>query len=72
MMYLNVARVKSKEVLQRLASVTESDNVKVSVKASSRDVSVVRFVTYWEITDDEIRAAIEKVQLVIKEFDAKF
>jgi threonine aldolase len=72
MMYLDVSRVIAKEVQHRLASVFETDEIKVSVKASSRDSSFIRFVTYWEITDEDVKAAIKKIQYVIKEFDDKF
>jgi threonine aldolase len=72
MMYLDVSRVIAKEVQHRLASVLETDEIKVSVKASSRDSSFIRFVTYWEITDEDVKAAIKKIQYVIKEFDDKF
>ncbi|RZC35739.1 low-specificity L-threonine aldolase 2, partial [Asbolus verrucosus] len=37
MMYLDVSRITAKEVQYRLATVLESDTVKVSVKTSSRD-----------------------------------
>ncbi|KAJ3645989.1 hypothetical protein Zmor_023603 [Zophobas morio] len=72
MMYLDVSRITAKEVQHRLASVLETDEIKVSVKASSRDQGFVRFVAYWKITKEDVEAAVKKIQFVIKEFDTKF
>lgn len=72
MMYLDKSRITAKDVQHKLASVSETDEVKVSVKASSRDPSVIRFVTYWEISDEDTKAAIRKIQQVIEEVDGKF
>lgn len=72
MVYLDKTKVVASEVIGRLAKVLNNDPVKVSVRCGSRDDACIRFVTYWEITDDDTKAAIEKIMLVIKEFDAKF
>lgn len=71
MMYLDKTKVVASVVIQRLAQVLNNDPIKVSVRCGSRDDGCVRFVTYWEITDDDIKAAIEKIVYVINEFDAK-
>lgn len=72
MMYLDTTKVVASEVMQRMAKVLNNDPVQVSVRCGSRDEGCVRFVTYWEITDEDTKAAIEKIVFVIKEFDAKF
>lgn len=72
MMYLDKSKVIASVMLERLAKVLNNDPVKVSVRCGSRDDSCVRFVTYWEISDDDTKAAIEKIVYVIKEFDEKF
>lgn len=60
-------------VLQnRLENVLEDDKVKISVRVTPRDMDAVRFVTYWEITDDDIDAAIERIVYVMGEFQQKF
>ncbi|KYB25873.1 Uncharacterized protein R102.4-like Protein [Tribolium castaneum] len=63
MMYLDKSIITAKEVQKRLASVFETDEVKVCVKTSSRDAGVIRFVTYWEISDQDVTAAVKKLQL---------
>lgn len=71
-MYLDRSKVQAKEVQNRLASVERSDPMKVSVRSSSRDPGCVRFVVYWEISEDDVQAAIEKIVFVINEFEDKF
>lgn len=72
MVYLDKTKVVASEVIERLAKVLNNDPVKVSVRCGSRDDACVRFVTYWEITDDDTKAAINKIVHVVKEFDEKF
>lgn len=71
-MKLDSSKVVAKDFQQRIAEVKENDPVKVSVRASSRDTQYVRFVTYWEITDEDVDAAIAKILFVIKEFESEF
>lgn len=71
-MYLDSSKVVAKDFQQRIAQIQENDTVKVSVRASSRDTQCVRFVTYSDITDDDIDVAIAKTLFVIKEFEDKF
>ncbi|KAL3274451.1 hypothetical protein HHI36_015839 [Cryptolaemus montrouzieri] len=70
---VNVDRSKActKEILQRMATVLPQDSVRVSLKCSSRDPGLFRIVIYWEITEEHVRAAIDKIKLVIREFDSK-
>ncbi|KYB25872.1 uncharacterized protein LOC659017 isoform X1 [Tribolium castaneum] len=72
MMYIDRSKVAVKEVIYRLAKVFKNDIVKVSVRASSIRPDCVRFVTYWQITDDDIRDTIDRVTFVLKEFDDQF
>lgn len=71
MVHLDKTKTVASKVIERLATVLETDSVKVSVKCGSRDSACIRFVTYWEITDDDIKSAIEKIVFVIKECEAK-
>lgn len=71
-MTLDTTKLVAKDFLQRIASIEEADPVKVSVRASSRDSHCVRFVTYWEITDEDVDVAIQKILFVIREFEGKF
>lgn len=71
-MKLDSLKLVAKEFQQRIGQVQENDPVKVSVRASSRDVEFVRFVTHCDITDDDVDITIEKIVLVIKEFENKF
>ncbi|XP_044252815.1 probable low-specificity L-threonine aldolase 2 isoform X1 [Tribolium madens] len=72
MMYIDRSKVAVKEVIYRLAKVFKTDIVKVSVRASSIRPDCVRFVTYWQITDDDIRDTIDRITFVLKEFDDQF
>lgn len=71
MMTINSNTLISTDFTQRLALVYEDDPHKVSVKVGSRDPKCVRFVTYWELSDEDIELAIKKITFVIKEFDDK-
>nr|CAI5860237.1 unnamed protein product [Callosobruchus analis] len=64
--------VDAKVIVQRLAEVRDSDPVKVSVKASSRSSDMLRLVTYWEITSEDVNLAIQKILFVIKELEEKY
>lgn len=71
---VNVDRSKccARDILNRLEMVLPSDPVKVKVRASSRDPGFIRFVLYWEITDECVKTAIEKISFVLNEFEQKF
>lgn len=69
MIYLDTEKVLADQVLSRLQTVLETDKVKVSLRVSSRDQGCIRLVTYWEVTDKDVDDAIDKLKLVIKEFD---
>ncbi|KAJ8970240.1 hypothetical protein NQ317_017600 [Molorchus minor] len=71
-MYLDTTKLVARDFQHRLAEVRQTDPIRVSVKASSRDAECVRFVTYWEITDKEVDLAIQKIVFVIKEFEDTF
>lgn len=68
MVYLDNTKISAQEFIQRLATVKSADTVKVSVKAMSRDNGCIRFTSYWEISNDDTKAAIAKIRLVIDEF----
>lgn len=67
MVYLDNNKISGQEFLQRLVTVKATDDVKVSVKAMSRDSSCVRFTAYWEISNEDTKAAIAKILLIINE-----
>ncbi|KAJ3645990.1 hypothetical protein Zmor_023604 [Zophobas morio] len=69
MMYIDRSKVAVKEVIYRFAKVFKTDIVKVSVRASSIRPDCIRFVTYWQITDEDIRDTIDRITFVIKEFE---
>lgn len=68
MIYLDKSKVTAKEFLTRAATVLETDSIKVSIRGTSRDSGCVRFVLYWEITDEDVQAAIAKLQIIVHEF----
>ncbi|KAJ8956694.1 hypothetical protein NQ318_014049 [Aromia moschata] len=68
-MYLDTSKLIAKDFQLRLAEVRDTDPVKVCVKASSRNMECVRFVVYWEITDEDVDLAIQKIIYVINEFE---
>lgn len=72
MVYLDETKVVADEVIKRLATVLETDDVKVSVRCGSRNFKCIRFVTYWEISDEDVKNAIQKIVFVINEFERKF
>lgn len=69
---LDPAKLNGRDFIRRMAGVLESDAVTASVKGGSRSDDMARFVTYWEITSEDVDVAIEKFRLVIKEIDEKF
>lgn len=70
MVYLD-PKVEVKEFLERAAMVKDDDAVKVSVRMCSLGVGSVRITLYWEITDDDVDAAIKKLKLVIQHFEVR-
>ncbi|XP_044759593.1 probable low-specificity L-threonine aldolase 2 [Coccinella septempunctata] len=72
MVMVDRSKTSAKEIVERLATVQPDDPVRVSVKTSCRDPGFFRIVLYWEITEEYVRAAIDKITMVIKEFDDKF
>ncbi|CAH2010727.1 unnamed protein product [Acanthoscelides obtectus] len=64
--------IDAKEIVQRLAEVRGSDPVKVSVRASSRSSDMLRMVVYWEITDEDVELALQKILFVNKELEEKY
>lgn len=72
MVKVDRSKTTSKEIVERLATVLPNDSVRVSVRTSSRDPGFFRIVLYWEITEECVKAAIDKITLVLKEFDQKF
>lgn len=69
--YMDKSQVTAKEFLTRTASVFETDKVKVSLRGTSRHPGCIRFVLYWEITDEDVKAAIEKLQIVNDELSSR-
>ncbi|KAJ8926371.1 hypothetical protein NQ314_021260 [Rhamnusium bicolor] len=72
MMYFDSSKFTAEDFLERIEEVRESDPIKVSVKAISCDSGCIRFVTYWEITVEDIDIAIKKILSVIRELENKF
>lgn len=70
MIFLSTDKFVAKEVLARLSTVKDTDEVKVSVKAISRNPKFVRVTLYNDITEEQVDLAIEKLLLVIREFEA--
>lgn len=52
--------------------ISETDSVQLSVRGGSRNPSCVRFVLYWQITEKDVNAAIEKILLVIREVHSQY
>ncbi|KAK4874184.1 hypothetical protein RN001_013544 [Aquatica leii] len=71
MISLDTRVVTAKQVLQKLAMVSETDEVKVSVQAGAPSPSVIRLVLHWEITSDDVRCAIDKIKMVMKEVQSE-
>lgn len=69
LMYVDRSKVQIKDLQRRLQTVLQTDSVKASVRCTSLNFNCVRFVLYWEITDEDVQLACEKIQLVIKEYD---
>ncbi|KAK4878192.1 hypothetical protein RN001_010698 [Aquatica leii] len=69
MVRLDRTRVTADAFLKRLATVKDTDSVKVIVKGSYRNDGCIRLVLHWEVTDDDVNKAIEKILLVAHEFN---
>ncbi|KAF5287026.1 hypothetical protein FQA39_LY16140 [Lamprigera yunnana] len=69
---IDSTKISSQAFVDRLATVKDTDNVKVIVKGSVRNGSSIRLVLHWNISNDYVHKAIEKITLVIKEFDHHF
>ncbi|XP_072386375.1 uncharacterized protein [Diabrotica undecimpunctata] len=72
LVYIDRTKIDIKEFQRRLQNVVAGDEVRASVRCSSLKNDCVRFVTYHEITDEDIALAIEKIRLVIREYDVKY
>ncbi|KAK4874186.1 hypothetical protein RN001_013546 [Aquatica leii] len=59
--------IKASEFLQKLIDVKETDEVKVCVRAGAVHPGLVRLVFHWEITDEDVKQAINKIHIVIKQ-----
>ncbi|XP_031354598.1 probable low-specificity L-threonine aldolase 2 [Photinus pyralis] len=57
--------VTAKEFLEKLAHVSPTDSVQVCVKGGFINDEEARFVLQWEVTDEDVSCAIEKVKMVI-------
>ena len=69
LMSVNKARVQIKDLQRRLQTVLKTDTVKCSVRCMSLNHDCVRFTFYWEVTDEDVRMAVEKIQIVVREYD---
>ncbi|XP_030751929.1 probable low-specificity L-threonine aldolase 2 isoform X1 [Sitophilus oryzae] len=69
LMYINRNKIQIKELQRRLQTVLKTDSVKCSVRSMSLNYDCIRFTFYWEISDEDVQMACEKIQLVIKEYD---
>lgn len=72
MIKVDRSKISAREIVERLATVLPQDSVRVSLRTSCRDPGFFRIVLYWEITEECVRAAIDKISLVMKELDEKF
>lgn len=70
-MKLDSANIVAKDFQTRLTRIAEGEDSNVVIKCSSRDSNCVRFVTYWEITSEDIDEAVKKIQHVIHKFEEK-
>lgn len=69
LMYVDKTKIPLKDLQRRLQTVLKTDSVKCSVRCMSLNHDCVRFTLYWEITDEDIAMACDKIQLVIREYD---
>ncbi|ENN70507.1 probable low-specificity L-threonine aldolase 2 isoform X2 [Dendroctonus ponderosae] len=72
LMYVDKTKIPIKDLQRRLQTVLKTDSVKCSVRCMSLNHDCVRFTLYWEITDEDIAMACDKIQLVIREYDKAF
>ncbi|KAF5306875.1 hypothetical protein FQA39_LY00105 [Lamprigera yunnana] len=71
MIYLDTKAITANKVLEKFATVSETDEVKVVVQAGAPSPGVIRLVLHWEITDEDVRYAINKIKMVIKEVEVQ-
>ncbi|XP_066258301.1 uncharacterized protein [Euwallacea similis] len=64
-------RISPKDTQKRLAAIYPSDPIKVSVKCSARD-DWIRFVTFWEVTNEDATLATQKIVYVLQEIETDF
>lgn len=69
MIRIDRSKIKVHDFLHRLASVHETDSTKVCVRAASLNAGCIRFVFYWEINDDDVDATIEKLNMMVDEYN---
>lgn len=72
MVYIKSDKFVAKDVIDRMNTVREDDEIKVHVRLISRDPKFVRITFYHEITDDDTEMVVKKIKLVVKEFDGKY
>jgi len=72
LMYVDKSRISIKELQRRLQTVLKTDSVKCSVRCMSLNHDCVRFTLYWEVTDEDVALACDKIQMIIKEYDDMF
>ncbi|CAH0564411.1 unnamed protein product [Brassicogethes aeneus] len=72
LMYVDHSKVEIRDLQRRLQTVLTTDSVKASVRCTSLNHNCVRFVLYWEIQKEDVDKAIEKITLVIREYDEMF
>lgn len=71
MMKINSNTITAKDVLERIAQVRDDEPYKICVRAGARDAQYIRFVTYCNLTKEDIDLGIKKIVYVLKEFDSK-
>ncbi|KAB0791603.1 hypothetical protein PPYR_03403 [Photinus pyralis] len=72
MVHVADERMSADDFSKRLATVKETDTVKVIVKVSVRHAKCVRIVLHWEIDENDVEKAIEKIYMVVKEFESNY
>lgn len=65
-------KIFASDVLKRLNTTEDTDDIKVNVRISSRFPKIMRIVLYHNITDEDVDLAIQKIKFVLNEFDNKF
>ncbi|KAK5641563.1 hypothetical protein RI129_010110 [Pyrocoelia pectoralis] len=59
--------IKGRDFLQKLNEVSESDTTQVCVRGGAINDGEVRFVLQWEVTDEDVNCAIEKIKMVVSQ-----